>query len=182
MECGIKNDTDYKFCSNCGTKNDDTSEIKESRFCPFCGFELTGDVKFCSQCGSEKFNIRPDNKFRTLSIGTSNPKLPDSLKNALILNWIIFSIGAIAALVNKSQFDAKFIFLSISFCFLMTFWVHHYLEKGCKWMRTLFTILSFFYFFSFIAVPFTIFDLAIIPINLIMLLHCYSDDTEAYLK
>lgn len=45
--CGAANDTDSKFCTECGTKK------VEAPVCPNCGAPVREGVKFCTKCGAK---------------------------------------------------------------------------------------------------------------------------------
>lgn len=45
-KCGKINDSNAKFCMDCGTKL-----FSEKRYCPECGKEVSDDAKFCMNCG-----------------------------------------------------------------------------------------------------------------------------------
>ena len=47
--CGNELETDAVFCSKCGTKIEDNSEVH--KFCIGCGNALDKDSVFCTKCG-----------------------------------------------------------------------------------------------------------------------------------
>ncbi len=48
QNCGQKNESTAKFCSNCG------NAITQEKFCSSCGSKLESDAKFCSNCGQKQ--------------------------------------------------------------------------------------------------------------------------------
>lgn len=51
-ECGKENNSDSKFCANCGKKI-----ITEKKICPKCKTENLNNFKYCSNCGESLENI-----------------------------------------------------------------------------------------------------------------------------
>ncbi|MDY0234984.1 MAG: zinc ribbon domain-containing protein [Gudongella sp.] len=49
--CGTINDTEKKFCSECGTKLQ--QEAPQVRYCGSCGAEVEEGLKFCGECGAK---------------------------------------------------------------------------------------------------------------------------------
>jgi len=49
--CGSINSADTKFCSQCGTKMEQSAP--QAKFCPNCGTQAENGVKFCCQCGTK---------------------------------------------------------------------------------------------------------------------------------
>lgn len=49
--CGSVNSADTKFCSQCGTKVEQSAP--QVKFCPNCGTKAENGVKFCCQCGTK---------------------------------------------------------------------------------------------------------------------------------
>lgn len=49
--CGSINGVETKFCSQCGTKLEQSAP--QAKVCPSCGAEAAEGVKFCCQCGTK---------------------------------------------------------------------------------------------------------------------------------
>ena len=47
--CGAENDSQKKFCSECGAKLEAT--VPGEKTCTSCGAKVTGNLKFCGECG-----------------------------------------------------------------------------------------------------------------------------------
>lgn len=54
-ECGLMNDTDAKFCDQCGNRLNGEAPYRqdddETVFCPTCGLMNDTDARYCDQCG-----------------------------------------------------------------------------------------------------------------------------------
>lgn len=52
--CGAQIEENNKFCTDCGTKIEKTSEKEEKEIiCPKCSKKLSSNIKFCTDCGTK---------------------------------------------------------------------------------------------------------------------------------
>ena len=78
--CGYLNESDAKFCLNCGYKLGENNLNKQK--CPKCGYLNESDAKFCLNCGG-KLNV----DLSSTNINTDNTNLNSNEDNKNLHDW-----------------------------------------------------------------------------------------------
>lgn len=96
--CGFENESDVKFCGNCGVKLEAGNGVGRKLFCSNCGRENPPGSRFCQDCGSEIGK----------PIVTAQPAYSPQVQPVLIkkrnTSWAWMLAGLAAVLIAASAF------------------------------------------------------------------------------
>ncbi|GFI23096.1 hypothetical protein IMSAGC011_01873 [Lachnospiraceae bacterium] len=86
--CQTENNTQARFCVQCGYDLSTTGQMKGAVHCACCGAILPAGVRFCTSCGTpigNTFTQQNDDSEGTMILEESNPEQEDSFEGTMVL-------------------------------------------------------------------------------------------------